>query len=56
VDDIKIIHEESVKEKQTIKINRIRNICNKMGNKFNEISKNRVRSKIQNTFEIMNIK
>lgn len=56
VDNIKIIHEETVKEKKTIKINRIKNICNKIGNKLNEISKNRVRSKIQNTFGIMNIK
>jgi len=37
--DTKIIHEEAVKEKKIRKVQRIGNICNKIQNKLNEISK-----------------
>jgi len=37
--DTKIIHEEAVQEKKIRKVQRIGNICNKIQNKLNEISK-----------------
>jgi hypothetical protein len=39
--DTKIIHEEAVQEKKIRKVQRIGNICNKIQNKLNEISKKR---------------
>jgi len=53
VDDLKIIHEEALKEKQTRKINKVKNICNKLGNKLNEISKKRNKSSVYNTLEMI---
>jgi len=44
--DTKIIHEEAVQEKKIRKVQRIGNICNKIQNKLNEISKKQRPSKI----------
>ena len=55
VDDLKILHEVAVKEKQTIKINKIKHVCNKLEQKMNELSKKQNPSKIHNKFD-MNIK
>ena len=52
VNDIKIIHEEAIREKKNRKIHRIENICNKIHNKLNEISKKRTQSKIYNRLDM----
>jgi hypothetical protein len=46
--DTKIIHEEAVQEKKIRKVHRIENICNKIQNKLNEISKKKRPVKIPN--------
>lgn len=46
--DTKIIHEEAVQEKKIRKVQRIGNICNKIQNKLNEISKKKRPNKIPN--------
>jgi len=46
--DTKIIHEEAVQEKKIRKVERIGNICNKIQNKLNEISKKKRPNKIPN--------
>ena len=46
--DTKIIHEEAVQEKKIRKVERIGNICNKIQNKLNEISKKKRPTKIPN--------
>jgi len=46
--DTKIIHEEAVQEKKIRKVERIGNICNKIQNKLNEISKKKTPTKIPN--------
>ena len=43
--DTKIIHEEAVQEKKIRKVQRIGNICNKIQNKLNEISKKKIPNK-----------
>jgi hypothetical protein len=46
--DTKIIHEEAVQEKKIRKVQRIGNICNKIQNKLDEISKKKRPGKIPN--------
>jgi hypothetical protein len=41
INNTKIIHEEVVQEKKIRKVQRIGNICNKIQNKLNEMSKKR---------------
>jgi hypothetical protein len=50
--DTKIIHEQAVQEKKNRKVQRIGNICNKIQDKLNEISKIQKRTKIYNTLDI----
>lgn len=54
--DLKIIHEEVVQEKQRRKFDRVKNICNKIENKLNEISKKRNKSNIYNALSEVIIK
>jgi hypothetical protein len=54
--DTKIIHEEAVQEKKIRKAQRIGNICNKINHTLNEITKNQRKTKIQNNFDMIDIK